>query len=118
MGPVIILDKSAFQSFSRREHLSLHIHFLENPTPILAMELLADLKKPSKDGKSPQQKVQELAEKFGGKWAAIERGLSHHLCECFAREQRAARRSHDAPERSSIAGTKRPFGYRRRSFRV
>jgi len=40
MGPIIILDKSAFQSLSRREHLFLHIHFMENLTPILGMERL------------------------------------------------------------------------------
>ena len=66
MGPVIILDKSAFQSFSRREHFSLHFHFLENPTPILGMELLADLKKPTKSENRPSRRSKSLRKSSEG----------------------------------------------------
>ncbi len=34
-GPILILDKSAFQMFSAREHLCRSIHFFDNVTPIL-----------------------------------------------------------------------------------
>ncbi len=66
MGPIIILDKSAFQSLSRREHLFLHIHFMENLTPILGLELLGDLRKEGRGSRTAEQIVTELAEKFGG----------------------------------------------------
>jgi len=64
MGPIVILDKSAFQSFSRREHTFLRIHFEQNLTPILAMELLGDLSKGA--GEEPTKEVTELTGKFGG----------------------------------------------------
>ena len=66
MGPIIILDKSAFQSLSRRECFFLHIYFKENLTPILCMEILGDLAKKKHDPKAAKQKVAELAAKFGG----------------------------------------------------
>ena len=66
MGPIIILDKSTFQSLSKREHLFLHIHFTENLTPILGMELLGDLRKETPKSKTAEEKVSALAEKFGG----------------------------------------------------
>jgi len=66
MGPIIILDKSTFQSLSKNEHLFLHKHFKENLTPILGMELLGDLRKETPGSKTAEQKVTELAEKFGG----------------------------------------------------
>jgi len=69
VGPVIILDKSTFQSLSRREHVLLHKHFTENLTPILAMELLGDLAKQPKRQrrkKSAESQVSEIAGKFGG----------------------------------------------------
>jgi len=66
MGPIIILDKSAFESLSRREQGFLHKHFLENLTPILAMELLGDLSKQRGLPTSPDHWVAGLAGKFGG----------------------------------------------------
>lgn len=66
MGPVIILDKSTFQSLSRDEHLLLEFHFTQNLTPILGMELLADLSKPPPDGRTPDEIVTILADKFLG----------------------------------------------------
>lgn len=66
MGPIIILDKSTFQALSRREHLQLHFYFLENLTPILGLELLGDLRKERRGSKTAEEKVAELAEKFGG----------------------------------------------------
>jgi len=66
MGPIVILDKSAFQSLSQREHHFLDMYFMENLTPILGMELLGDLAKHRRDSVSPEKKVAELAAKFCG----------------------------------------------------
>jgi len=66
MGPIIILDKSTFQSLSYREHIFLDKHFYENNTPILCMELLGDLSKYKSNLKQGKQKVIELSRKFGG----------------------------------------------------
>ena len=66
MGPIIILDKSTFQSLSKQEHFFLHMHFMENLTSILGMELLGDLRKEAPGSISAEEKVSELAEKFGG----------------------------------------------------
>lgn len=66
MGPIVILDKSTFQSLSKREHLFLRKHFKENLTPILGLELLGDLRKETHGSKTAEEKVTELAEKFGG----------------------------------------------------
>lgn len=65
MGPILILDKSVFQSLSHRELLFLRKHFMENLTPILILEILGDLSKEMK-GASPDEKVSALAKKFGG----------------------------------------------------
>lgn len=56
MGPILILDKSTFQSLGYEEHLELKKHFMENLTPILAMEIVADLAKEVK-GKSSDDKL-------------------------------------------------------------
>jgi len=66
IGPTIILDKSAFQSFSEIELVSFRRYFSQVLTPILVSELLGDLTKHSKKGKKPEEKVVELANKFGG----------------------------------------------------
>lgn len=66
LGPIIILDKSAFQSFSHIELVFLRKHFHEILTPILVSELLGDLTKKTKNGKRPEDKVVELAKKFSG----------------------------------------------------
>lgn len=66
MGPILIFDKSAFQSLSRREHLYVDIHFLENLTPILGLELLGDLRKEGRGSRTAEEIVADLAAKFGG----------------------------------------------------
>ena len=45
MGPIIILDKSALQSLSYDEIYTLNRHYFLNITPVLIIEILADLKK-------------------------------------------------------------------------
>lgn len=65
MGPIVIFDKSTFQSLGHAEQIELSRHFMENLTPILALEIIGDLTKEAK-GKPSEDKVQELARKFGG----------------------------------------------------
>lgn len=65
MGPTIILDKSALQGLSSTEVRFLLKHYSVVIPPILLIEILADLKKPEKEGqKLPAEKVQELARKI------------------------------------------------------
>ncbi len=64
-GPPAILDKSAFQALSYVEHIEFRRYFLENITPVLILEVLGDLTKRYRDGTIPEQKVRELATKFG-----------------------------------------------------
>lgn len=66
MGPQIILDKSAFQSLSRDESLRLSFYYFKVITPILFMEVLADLKKYSSDLQPSLDEVRKLAGKFWG----------------------------------------------------
>jgi hypothetical protein len=70
-GPIIILDKSAFQALSYQEHITLDIHFESNLVPPLVYEILGDLSKQFKNGVLPEQKVQELARKFGGSGGVV-----------------------------------------------
>lgn len=63
MGPVIILDKSTLQSLSIDEIVILHKYYLLNIAPVLTIEILGDLKKPSKHTLS-EKKVIELANKL------------------------------------------------------
>ncbi len=63
MGPIIILDKSALQSLSFDEIITLHKYYFLNIAPVLTIEILGDLKKPSKNTLS-EEKVTELANKL------------------------------------------------------
>lgn len=65
-GPILILDKSAFQMLSARAHLRRSIHFFDNVTPILVTEILGDLSKGLQNGQDPAAKVAELVGKFHG----------------------------------------------------
>jgi len=63
MGPLLIFDKSALQSFSLDESVWLENFFLTNITPLFYVESLADLEKEMSQGKSPEDIVGELATK-------------------------------------------------------
>jgi len=63
MGPIIILDKSTLQSLSFNEIVILNKYYLLNIAPVLTIEILADLKKPSKHTIA-KKKVTELANKL------------------------------------------------------
>lgn len=62
---ITILDKSAHQSFSLAEHRAFDQFFLQNLTPILVAEILADLSR-KYENKSPSEEVVTLARKFLG----------------------------------------------------
>lgn len=64
MGPVIILDKSSIQSLSSEEIFRLHHYYFVNITPILIIEILADLKKVDKRNPIPEDHVKSLARKL------------------------------------------------------
>jgi len=61
MGPIIILDKSALQSLSRREMWRLRKHFSLNVPPILIAEILGDL---AKTDAAQREQVIHLARKL------------------------------------------------------
>ena len=63
MGPIVILDKSTLQSLSFDEIVILHRYYLLNIAPVLTIEILGDLKKPSNNTLS-ENKVTELANKL------------------------------------------------------
>ncbi|NQU73301.1 MAG: hypothetical protein HQ547_01145 [Candidatus Omnitrophica bacterium] len=66
MGPIIILDKSAIQSFSKREVSFLFKHYMVVITPILIHEILGDLeKKPKKDSLNKEDII-HLSRKLEG----------------------------------------------------
>ncbi len=71
MGPAIIFDKSAFQALSRDEHGQRLFMFMENTTPILLREIVADLTKPEASGIAASQVVSSLASKFCGDGGAV-----------------------------------------------
>src|SRR6266568_6714366 len=63
-GPILIFDKSALQGFSVDESMMLDTFFLTNITPVFFIEALADLQKPDKKGRTPEQAVmKDLAAK-------------------------------------------------------
>jgi hypothetical protein len=64
-GPILI-HKSTFQMLSAREHSRRAIHFVDNLTPVLVMDILGDLSKTLASGQDPAMKVAELAGKFHG----------------------------------------------------
>ena len=64
MGPLIVLDKSAIQSFSRDEVWMLTKHYLVVVVPVLLFEVLGDLKKEGRDGRLGQDDVTWLAGKL------------------------------------------------------
>jgi len=64
MGPIIILDKSAFQSLSNEELGFLSKHYTVNIPPVLVLDALADLKQNGADRADSQGRVAGLAEKL------------------------------------------------------
>lgn len=65
--PVLMCDKSAIESLSKQESRLLYEYFFLNVPPILALEILADLKKKQ----TPHSKVTGLAKKVNGMNSAV-----------------------------------------------
>lgn len=66
MGPLIVLDKSGLQCFSRDEMSMLTKHYLLVVVPVLLIEILADLKKDPREGRMPDDDVAWLSGKLLG----------------------------------------------------
>jgi len=64
MGLTIIIDKSTFQSLSISEVIYLHNYYRPTITPILVMEIMADLKKSFDNSDQSQKRVQDFAKKL------------------------------------------------------
>jgi hypothetical protein len=64
-GPAILYDKSAIQSLSKQEAFWLECHFRGVLIPTLLIEIIADLKKAAKEGRTPEAGVTNLADKIG-----------------------------------------------------
>ncbi len=64
MGPTLIYDKSAIHSFSEREACWLTNLYNVNMTPVLFMEVMADLKKFPNDFPLSSRQVQTLVNNF------------------------------------------------------
>lgn len=63
MGPSLIFDKSALESFSPDEAMWLDNFFNTNITPLFFIETLADLEKEIRSGRTPEQVVGSIARK-------------------------------------------------------
>lgn len=63
MGPIILFDKSALQSFSVDEAVLFDNFFLSNICPIFFVETLADLEKAVRAGRTPEEEVGLIAAK-------------------------------------------------------
>ena len=66
MGPIIIFDKSTLQSLSVDEAVWFDNYFLTNLCPLFYIETLADLEKGVRNGRTPEQEVQIIADKTDG----------------------------------------------------
>jgi hypothetical protein len=64
MGPVILFDKSFLESLNQDESVWFDHFFLSNVCPIFYVETLADLNKSLKNGRTPEQYVGTIADKF------------------------------------------------------
>jgi len=64
MGPITLFDKSFLQSLSLDESVWFDHFFLTNVAPIFYIETLADLNKPARSGRTSEQEVSIIADKF------------------------------------------------------
>lgn len=53
LGPILIFDKSTLQSLNPDEAMWLDNFFLTNITPLFFIEMLADLEKEVRSGRTP-----------------------------------------------------------------
>lgn len=64
MSLAIITDKSTFQALSTKEMILLQNYYLLNITPIMTMEIMADLKKEYNKSANPEKMVKDQANKL------------------------------------------------------
>lgn len=64
MGPIILLDKSIFNSLNYNEMSMLNRYYFLNIPPILIVEVLGDLTKTFKSGGSSEERVKHFANKL------------------------------------------------------
>lgn len=64
MGPITLFDKSFLQSLNVDESTWFDHFFLTNVCPLFFVETLADLEKSVRDGRTPEQEVGLIADKF------------------------------------------------------
>ena len=64
MGPITLFDKSFLQSLSLDESVWFDHFFLSNVCPLFYVETLADLEKSVRNGRTPEQEVRIIADKF------------------------------------------------------
>ena len=64
MGPIALFDKSFLQSLSLDESVWFDHFFLANICPLLFVETLADLAKCVRSGRTPEQEVRIIADRF------------------------------------------------------
>jgi len=81
MGPITLFDKSFLQSLSLDESVWFDHFFLTNVAPIFYVETLADLNKPALKGRTPEQEVSIIAEKFPDMHGVP---CSHHTDLCIS----------------------------------
>jgi hypothetical protein len=64
MGPITLFDKSFLQSLSVDESVWFDHFFLTNVCPLFYVETMADLEKSPRKGRSPEDEVKIIADKF------------------------------------------------------
>jgi len=64
VGPITLFDKSFLQSLSVDESVWFDHFFLSNVCPLFYVETLADLEKAVRKGRTPEQEVGTIADKF------------------------------------------------------
>ena len=80
MGPITLFDKSFLQSLSVDESVWFDHFFLINVCPLFYVETLADLDKTVRDGRTPEQEVGIIADKFPDMHAFP---CAYHQTECI-----------------------------------
>jgi len=63
MGPTILFDKSFLQSLTLDEAVIFDHFFISVISPLFYVETLADLEKPAREGKRPEDEVRVIAQK-------------------------------------------------------
>ena len=80
MGPITLFDKSFLQSLSVDESVWFDHFFLINVCPLFYVETLADLDKIVRDGRTPEQEVGIIADKFPDMHGFP---CAYHLTQCI-----------------------------------